>query len=70
MSSELPSRQTPPGDEKCPVCRARQPLSMQCRRCKADLELVYRARRRLEYLAGQPQTERILAERRLLSPNS
>ena len=28
---------------RCPVCRAKQPLQSQCRRCRADLRLVVRA---------------------------
>jgi len=35
---------------RCPVCRARQALQEDCRRCGADLRLVVRAHRRLAYL--------------------
>lgn len=54
---------------RCPVCRAKQVLSEECRRCKADLKLVYRARKRLAYLNRQPDTPANLAEKRLLSPS-
>ena len=37
----------------CPVCRAKQPLQETCRRCKADLGLVVRVRRRVEYLISE-----------------
>ena len=62
----------------CPVCRAKQPLAETCRRCKADLGLVVRARRRIDYLRAQleeaiahgdaQQTETISAELRWLKP--
>ena len=55
---------------RCPVCRARQVLAEECRRCKADLKLVYRARKRLEYLNQQLDTPSNLAEKRLLSPKA
>ena len=35
---------------RCPVCRAAQTLGDTCRRCQADLRLVARVHRRLEYL--------------------
>ncbi len=38
---------------RCPVCRARQPLNQTCRRCQADLSLVVRSHRRLNYLIAQ-----------------
>ncbi|MEZ6128779.1 MAG: hypothetical protein R3C59_08865 [Planctomycetaceae bacterium] len=45
---------------RCPVCRAKQELQPECRRCHADLTLVVRAHRRAEYLvaAGQQADER------------
>jgi len=63
---------------RCPVCRARQPLQETCRRCKADLRLVVRARRRVDYLhskrlKAQAQGDReceqkLAAELRWLAP--
>jgi hypothetical protein len=63
---------------RCPVCRASQALSETCRRCRADLRLVVRARRRLEYVlrlqaeavaAGDGEREQLLAdELRWLAP--
>ncbi|REJ82072.1 MAG: hypothetical protein DWQ34_08075 [Planctomycetota bacterium] len=38
---------------RCPVCRARQSLRDECRRCAADLRLVARARRRAAWLKAQ-----------------
>jgi len=35
---------------RCPVCRARQTLQPECRRCHADLTLVVKARHRAEHL--------------------
>jgi len=35
---------------RCPVCRARQTLQPECRRCHADLTLVIKARQRTEHL--------------------
>ena len=64
-SSESNQRQQ---DFRCPVCRARQKLSLQCRRCKADLALVYRARNRLAHLSELPETPATQAEKRLLAP--
>lgn len=70
MSNEPPFR--------CPVCRATQALSATCRRCRADLGLVARARERLRYVlrlqaaardGGDPaQVQRLHAELRWLSP--
>jgi hypothetical protein len=63
---------------QCPVCRAKQTLAGSCRRCKADLRLVMRAYRRLEYLRlqqeraladGDPQRAQVIAaEIRWLAP--
>lgn len=39
----------------CPVCRAKQTLRNTCRRCKADLSLVLRVYRRVEYLRLQQE---------------
>ena len=71
MSNDSPFR--------CPVCRASQALSETCRRCRADLGLVVRARRRLEYVErrraearvdGDRGLERLLTdELRWLDPN-
>jgi hypothetical protein len=65
---------------RCPACRARQPLQDECRRCAADLSLVVRAWRRVEFLlAAQALAVRhgdlrrqsdILAELRLLRPSA
>lgn len=62
----------------CPVCRAKQALAETCRRCKADLRLVVRARRRVDYLRAQleqaiahgdaQQAATISAELRWLAP--
>lgn len=62
----------------CPVCRAKQTLAETCRRCKADLRLVVRARRRVDYLRSQfeqaiargdtQQAETLSAELRWLKP--
>lgn len=38
---------------QCPVCRASQTLRDTCRRCKADLRLVMRAYKRVEYVLKQ-----------------
>lgn len=38
---------------RCPVCRAEQTLREVCRRCQADLRLVVRAHRRLDYLNAE-----------------
>jgi hypothetical protein len=63
---------------RCPVCRASQTLSETCRRCRADLRLIVRARRRLEYVLrlqaeavahGDGEREQLLAdEPRWLAP--
>lgn len=37
-------------DFRCPVCRARQILQPECRRCHADLSLVVKAQQRARYL--------------------
>jgi len=70
MSSKLEFR--------CPVCRAKQPLQENCRRCKADLRLVVRARRRVAYLlleieqvqasGSQEREELLTAELQWLAP--
>ena len=57
-------------DFRCPVCKAKQALSPVCRRCQADLGLVYKARRRLNYLLSQPQSEEVLKELGELAPAS
>jgi hypothetical protein len=64
---------------RCPVCRASQTLRETCRRCHADLTLVVRAHRRLEYVnrqharalaGGQSDRARLLAkEQRWLAPS-
>jgi len=38
---------------QCPVCRARQPLQIECRRCGADLELFTRAIRAVENIRAE-----------------
>ena len=43
---------------RCPVCRARQTLQLECRRCQADLSLVVKARQRAEHLFGALQQAR------------
>ncbi len=43
---------------RCPVCRASQVLSDTCRRCRADLNLVARAYRRLDYLKRERDAAR------------
>ncbi len=63
---------------RCPVCRASQPPQPECRRCKADLCLALRARRRLAYLLEQramaicdgdrDRTKQIQCELDLLAP--
>lgn len=55
-------------DFRCPVCKAKQALSPVCRRCQAELDLVYKARLRLSYLLSQPQSEEVLKEVRELAP--
>lgn len=55
---------------RCPVCRARQELSRECRRCKADLELVYRIRKRLEFVQSLPASGVRTAELHLLDPSN
>ena len=39
-----------PDEFRCPVCRARQSLQPECRRCHADLSLVVKAHQRAEHL--------------------
>jgi hypothetical protein len=63
---------------QCPVCRAKQTLRDTCRRCKADLSLVARAYRRLEYLlrlqaeargnADQERMDAVSAELQWIAP--
>lgn len=63
---------------RCPVCRARQTLRDECRRCEADLRLVVRAHLRVAFLVAQRQQARtggdrlneqtIAAELELLAP--
>ncbi len=63
---------------RCPVCRAAQTLRETCRRCQADLSLVVRARRRLDYVKRQQshsrangdeqREQRLAAELRWLAP--
>lgn len=48
---------------RCPVCRASQVLSETCRRCRADLNLVALAYRRLEYLKHQRDAARACGDR-------
>lgn len=50
-------------DFRCPVCRAKQPLQETCRRCKADLSLVVRVHRRVEYLSAQREEARASGNR-------
>lgn len=65
-------------DFRCPVCRARQPLQQQCRRCRADLSLVVAVRERINYLLAQrcelpdrdSRQHAIAVELALLSPQS
>ncbi|OED37086.1 hypothetical protein AB833_24930 [Chromatiales bacterium (ex Bugula neritina AB1)] len=62
---------------QCPVCRARQPLQSQCRRCQADLSLVVKVRERINYLArlreslpdSDSRLPAIADELHLLAPN-
>ena len=35
---------------RCPVCKARQTLQPECRRCHADLSLVVKAHQRADHL--------------------
>lgn len=63
---------------RCPVCRARQTLRDECRRCEADLRLLVRAHRRVAFLVAERQQARasgnvsreqaIAAELNLLAP--
>ena len=63
---------------RCPVCRAKQPLQLACRRCKADLRLVVAARQRVLYVASVRDQARLsgdhnayqraVQELRLLAP--
>ena len=63
---------------RCPVCRANQSLRETCRRCGADLRLIVRSRRRLDYLLSErdkaraagdrEREEQIIRELRWLSP--
>ncbi|MEM6468853.1 MAG: hypothetical protein AAF802_04740 [Planctomycetota bacterium] len=55
-----------PGDYRCCVCRAKQRLTPVCRRCNANLSLVYRARLRLAYLRAIAPTAETQAEIALL----
>lgn len=55
MSDDTPFR--------CPVCRASQVLSNTCRRCRADLSLVARAYRRLDYLERERDAARACGDR-------
>lgn len=48
---------------RCPVCRAGQPLQNKCRRCRADLTLVVRARRRLHFVIEQRERARNAGDR-------
>lgn len=52
---------------QCPVCRARQELQNECRRCGADLSLVVAARRRIGLIQEQlaHATEGSLQHKRL-----
>lgn len=38
---------------QCPACRARQPLQDRCRRCAADMTLLVKIRRRIDWLNEQ-----------------
>ena len=70
MSDDVPFR--------CPVCRASQTLQQTCRRCQADLSLVVRVHRRLEYVKRRQaeflaqgdlaQARQFAAELRWLAP--
>jgi hypothetical protein len=59
---------------QCPVCRARQPLQNECRRCRADLSLVVSIHLRIDYLReqlkqaakGSLRREQLIKELRLL----
>lgn len=42
------------GDFRCPACRARQPVQDACRRCQADLTLLAKMHRRIDYLINNP----------------
>ena len=63
---------------RCPVCKARQTLQPECRRCHADLSLVVKAHQRADHLyvaLQQARRERDLTiehqltkELRLLAP--
>ena len=60
-----------PATVRCPTCRAEQPWSDACRRCRCDLRLLlaaaasyHRARRAclLHLRAGRPRAARLAAE--------
>lgn len=44
-----------PPSFRCPVCRAKQSLQDQCRRCHADLSLLVKVKRRVAYLVASRQ---------------
>lgn len=64
---------------RCPVCRASQTLRETCRRCQADLSLIVRAHRRMEYVrrlqadsvahGDLTQAQRCRAELQWLAPS-
>lgn len=64
---------------RCPVCRASQTLRETCRRCQADLSLIVRARRRMEYVERMKakllaqgeltQAQQLAAELQWLAPS-
>ncbi|GEM_PF-704760 len=63
---------------RCPVCRASQVLSPTCRRCRADLDLVFRAHSTVDGLVARwnqaascgdgGQQSKIAQQLRLLAP--
>jgi hypothetical protein len=58
MSADADASAADAATFRCPVCRARQTLRDECRRCRADLRLVARAHRRAHYLLAQRQQAR------------
>ncbi len=55
LKSSASSRSIPAsGDFRCPACRARQPVQDACRRCQADLTMLAKIHRRIDYLINNP----------------
>ena len=72
--------ETPDHQLRCPACRAQQPWQAQCRRCRADLQLLVAALRRSRFLVQQlnddtcdldgQRRDQYRRELRLLNPNA